>query len=55
MLIELFNAEYEVRGPRGLMFGAGASTASVTTYDYDSSAPPGSVSQANGIEWVEVP
>lgn len=35
LLIDLFNAEYEVRGGRSVTFGAGASTRHTTVWDYD--------------------
>jgi hypothetical protein len=38
LLIELFNSEYEIRGSDYVTFGAGASTAMFTSYDY--TAPP---------------
>jgi hypothetical protein len=37
LMLELFNSEYEIRASDSITFGAGASTATVTTYDY--SAP----------------
>jgi hypothetical protein len=42
LLIELFNSEYEIRGGDHVTFGAGASTATVTTYDYSGPTPPAS-------------
>ncbi len=38
VLLELFNAEYEIRAAEHVTYGVGGSTATVTTYDYTVSA-----------------
>ena len=54
LLIELFNSEYEIRGSDYVTFGAGASTAAVTTYDYSGPAPsaPRTV-DVNGATFID--
>lgn len=47
VLLELFNAEYEIRAAEHVTYGVGASTATVTTYDYTASS-------ADPFDWREV-
>jgi hypothetical protein len=54
LLIELFNSEYEIRGSDYVTFGAGASTAMVTTYDYSATAPaPPRTVDLNGATFID--